>query len=51
MGIFDKIKGFITNDEQRWMKLTELCPHCDDYFEKKDIKKHIKECGRNENET
>ncbi len=46
MGLFRKIWGFITNDEQKWMKLTELCPYCKNYFEKKDIKEHIKVCSK-----
>jgi len=44
MKLFEKIWAFIINDNQKWMKLTELCPYCNNYFEKKDIKKHINIC-------
>ena len=45
MGILQKIWDIITGDEYKWIKLTELCPYCDNYFEKKHIEKHKKICS------
>lgn len=46
MRILKRIWEFLTGSNYKWMELTELCPYCDYYFTKKDIKKHMEICGK-----